>query len=220
LGRGLGPALDRVHAAFPTKPVIVSEYGLEPHWYLLGGPSEDTLDPSQYYLVSRTILETSDLADAERRRLIAAQLPVFRSRPWVVGAVYWTYQDYRTDSNFVMGVVDEQRRRRGSWKLLRREYAPVAIEAVHAGAGGATVRLRTRSDLPSYTLRGYLLRWQLRSAGSAAQASGSVRLPDLPPGSTWSGRVRWSPPRGHVTVALDIARPTGFSVADGVYAVR
>jgi beta-glucuronidase len=191
--QGLGPALDAVHRAFPNKPVIVSEFGLEPHWYELGGPPEDSLDSSQYYSVSRIVPATSDLADSERRRAIVDQLAAFRARPWIVGAVYWTYQDYRTATGFVMGAVDMQRRRRGSWHTLRREYSPISLLRYARGR----VTIRTRADLPSYTLRGYTLRWR----------GGSIALPDLPPGSTWTQRLPAPPGK------LEVVRPTGFSVA-------
>jgi beta-glucuronidase len=184
----LGPILDHVHAAFPDKPVIISEYGFEPHW-----SSDDNLDASEYYSVSRIVPSGSELADTERRRLIVDQLAAFRSRPWIVGASFWTYQDYRTPSGFVMGIVDEQRHRRRSWSLMRREYSPVRIELRADG----TVHLHTRGDLPAYTLRGYTLRW----------THGSIALPDLPPGSTWTGHLHG---RGRLTV--EVVRPTGFSV--------
>jgi beta-glucuronidase len=189
----LGPLLDHVHEAFPDKPVIISEFGFEPHW-----SSDDSLDQSEYYAVSRIVPSGSELADSERRRLIRDQLAAFRSRPWIVGASFWTYQDYRTPSGFTMGVVDAQRHRRRSWSLLRREYSPVELEV----GADATVRLRTRADLPAYTLRGYTLRWTLGSE------RGSIALPDLPPGSTWTTHLR-----GHGKLAVDVVRPTGFSVA-------
>jgi hypothetical protein len=204
----LGPQLDRVHAAFRDKPVIISEYGLEPHWYLSVGASEDSLDSSRYFSVSRIVPATSALADAERRRLIVDQLAVFRTRPWIVGAIFWTYQDYRTGSGFVMGAVDERRQRRGSWRTLRREYAPVSIERFVAG----TVTLRMRRDLPSYTLRGYSLRWRVLPHGP----HGSVALPVLLPGTTWSTRLAWQ--TRWRRVRLDVVRPTGFSAATSIYA--
>ncbi len=206
---GLAAGLDRVHAAFPDKPVIISEYGLEPLWYLLA-PGESPLDYSrsrEYYYVAQSVPDTSELADSERRRLIADQLPVFRARPWIVGASYWTYQDYRTPTGFMMGVVDRQRRRRGSWASLRREYSPIEIESFHASAAGATVRLRTRADLPSYTLRGYVLRWTVRGG-----ERGTVRLPELRQGTTWSGRLRWPCRSGRPSIAVEVLRPTGYSV--------
>jgi hypothetical protein len=125
-----------------------------------------------------------------------------------VGAIFWTYQDYRTGSGFVMGAVDERRQRRGSWRTLRREYAPVSIERFVAG----TVTLRMRRDLPSYTLRGYSLRWRVLPHGP----HGSVALPVLLPGTTWSTRLAWQ--TRWRRVRLDVVRPTGFSAATSIYA--
>ena len=42
----------------------------------------------------------------------------------MTGAIFWTYQDYRTRSNFIMGLVVFNRNRRGSWEVLREEYVP------------------------------------------------------------------------------------------------
>jgi beta-glucuronidase len=46
----LGPALDAVHAAWPDKPVIISEHGFAPHWEWIRAP--DLADPSRYYAIS------------------------------------------------------------------------------------------------------------------------------------------------------------------------
>jgi len=218
---GLAAALDRVHAAFPDKPVIVSEYGLEPHWYEFGG-SANALDyshDSEYYYVSESVPDTSALADSERRRLIADQLAVFRPRSWIVAAVFWTYEDYRTDSGYVMGVVDKNRKPRRSWALLRREDAPVVLNAVTAGPSGARIELRARTDLPSYTLRGYTLRWALRSQAGTTLAQGSTRLPDLPPGTRWTGHLRWRRSAGRAALTLNVVRPTGFSAVAALYRI-
>ena len=216
----LAAALDRVHAAFPDKPVIVSEYGLEPHWYEFGSENPpDYSRDSEYYYVSESVPGTSQLADSQRRRLIADQLGVFRRRPWIVAAVFWTYQDYRTGSGYVMGVVDKHRRRRRSWAMLRREYAPVLLEAVTASRSGAIIRLRARLDLPSYTLRGYRLRWELRSSEGTMLSRGSKLLPDLPPGRQWTARLRWPHPGSDTALAVDVVRPTGFSAIAGIYRI-
>ena len=55
-----------------------------------------------------------------RRQLITEQMEIFRSKPFVAGAIFWTYQDYRTRSNFVMVLVYFKRNRRGSWELLQQ----------------------------------------------------------------------------------------------------
>jgi beta-glucuronidase len=205
----LGPALDRVHAAFPAKPVIVSEFGFEPRWQELVGQATSTLDPASYYVVAESVPPDSEAADAQRRALITEQLDVFRERPYVVGAIFWTYQDYRTPSGFVMGVVNAERQRRGSWARIRAEYAPARISSFSFVPGGARVELRTRADLPGYTLRGYTLRW------STAAESGTLALPPLSPGSTWSGELVW---RGRAaTIRLELVRPTGYPILEQTF---
>jgi hypothetical protein len=217
----LAAGLDRVHAAFPDKPLIVSEWGLEPHWYEFGATRPiDFAHDSQYYYYSNSVPDGSEFADSWRRRLIAAQLAVFRARPWIVAAVFWTYQDYRTGSGFVMGVVDKNRKRRGSWALLRREYAPVVVRDVTGGSPGARVRLRARAELPSYTLRDYTLHWSLRSDAGTTVAYGTTRLPDMPPGSQWTARLRWPRTAGRAVLAFSVVRPAGFSVLSAVYRIR
>ena len=72
----------------------------------------------------------SEAADLVRRQVITEQLEIFRSKPFVAGAIFWTYQYYRTRSNFIMGLVDAERNRRGSWDVLREEYAPLLIDSL------------------------------------------------------------------------------------------
>jgi beta-galactosidase/beta-glucuronidase len=206
---GLGAALDRVHEAFPAKPVIVSEFGFEPRWQQLVGRQTSTLDPASYYVVANSVPPGSDRADAQRRALIAEQMNVFRQRPFVVGAIFWTYQDYRTRTNFIMGVVDADRRRRGSWSRIRAEYAPAHLSSFSFVPGGARVALRTRADLPGYTLRGYTLHWATETE------EGTLPLPPLAPGSTWSGDVMWRVTPSRVRLAL--VRPTGYAAFEETF---
>ena len=78
---------DHVHAAFPGKPVIVSEFGLEPHWYALpGSPGPpDASHDSDYYYVSEGVSDEQRVRDGCRgsepraARLVAAPPP--RVRP-------------------------------------------------------------------------------------------------------------------------------------------
>jgi beta-galactosidase/beta-glucuronidase len=207
--QGLGAALDRVHEAFPAKPVIVSEFGFEPRWQELVGRPTSTLDPASYYVVPDSVPPGSDEADAERRALIAEQMNVFRRRPFVVGAIFWTYQDYRTRTNFIMGVVDADRRRRGSWSRIRAEYAPARLSSLSFVPGGARVALSARADLPAYTLRGYTLRWATETE------EGTLVLPPLAPGSTWSGELKWRSTPARVKLAL--VRPTGSAAFEETF---
>jgi hypothetical protein len=164
-----------------------------------------------------------------RCQLIAEQMAVMRSKPFVSGAVFWCYQDYQTPSgNFVMGVVDVHRKRRGSWQLIREEYAPILFESVDLAVSGdqhrATVTLRTRGplerDMPAYVLRGYRLQWAVKRRGEDTPfTEGTLALPVFAPGSNWSGELAWSGPEGDHVLELSIVRPTGFVVIEKALSV-
>jgi beta-galactosidase/beta-glucuronidase len=224
---GLSRALDDIHAAWPDKVVVISEYGFESHWNVPWGPPSSSLDPAQYYVIPEDTPGDLEEADHQRQLVIAEQMEVFRSKPFVAAAIFWTYQDYRTPSGFIMGVVDAARNRRPSWSVLREEYAPLRIESVTFGMasdGGqrATVALRVRGpveeDLPAYTLRGYYLDWAVKPAsGGDAVAEGALPLPTLEPGAGWTGDATWTAPEREVVLTLRVVRPTGFAVLEQTY---
>src|SRR5688572_6862873 len=225
--QGLGPALDLIHKTWPDKTVIISEYGFEPHWNELFGPPTSSLNTDEYYFVSEDTPSTSEAADIVRRQLITEQLEIFRSKPFVAGAIFWTYQDYRTRSDFIMGLVDFNRNRRGSWELLREEYAPVLIDSLTLspkadGKRAATVALHTRGpvevDMPVYTLRGYSLHWEVVSQdGSTKFSEGDISLPRLAPASQWSGEIEFTVPVEEYIMIVSIIRPTGYRVIERSY---
>jgi len=219
---GLGQALDWIHSTWPDRVVIISEYGFEPHWNALWGPASDSLDPSRYYFIPEDIPSDSEEADAQRRQVILEQMEVFRSKPFVAGAIFWTYQDYRTPSGFMMGVVDAERNRRGSWAVLREEYSPALFEAVthnvaefQPGQEVTTeVAIRSRgpieAEMPAYTLEGYTLHWEILE-GKLLVSGGELEIPTLQPGESWRGSLTWTVPEEQpFTLTLQIARPTGF----------
>ena len=92
-----------------------------------------------------------------------------------------------------MGLVEFNRNRRGSWEVLREEYAPALIDSLSLslatdGKRIAAVVLHTRGpvdvDLPAYTLRDYSLHWQVTSLdGNNTFAKGDTPLPTLTPAS-------------------------------------
>ncbi len=218
--QGLDPALDSIHQAWPDRVVIISEYGFEPRWNGLGGPREP--DPDSYYASPPGAAASSDAADQVRRRLIAEQMATFRRKPFIVGAIFWTYQDYRTPTWFKMGIVDEERGRRGSWAVLREEYSPILVSSATIGRAGATIEFKTRGpleqDMPVYTLRGYRLHWEVVNRdGSTVLAEGELSLPTLPPTSSWVARMEWTVPEDDFILQFAILRPTGFAVVERAY---
>lgn len=225
--QGLGPALDLIHKTWPEKTVIISEYGFEPHWNALWGPPTSSLNTEEYYFVPEGTPSDSETADLVRRQLITEQLAIFRSKPFVAGAIFWTYQDYRTRSNFIMGLVDSNRNRRGSWEVIREEYSPVLIDSLtlskeENGQRTATVDLHTRGpvdvELPAYTLRNYSLEWAITAPdGNTTFTSGNVHLPILAPASQWSGTLNFDVPAEEYMITLRIMRPTGYSVIEYAY---
>jgi beta-glucuronidase len=222
----LGPALDNIHETWPDKLVIISEYGFEPRWNRWGPPTE-SLDPAEYYYVSENVSPTSERADEQRSKVIEEQMEVYRSKPYVVGAIFWTYQDYRTRTNFIMGVVDEERHRRGSWYVLRDEYSPILIDTVEFSEISTdnltlNVSLHSRGpvefDMPAYTLRGYILNVAIASRlAETIFAEVSTDLPTLEPGSVWSGEITIESPNEDQIVIVRVIRPTGFTVIDKLF---
>jgi len=123
--------------------------------------------------------------------------------------------------------VDFNRNRRGSWEVLREEYAPVLIDSLTLspladGKRTATVALHTRGpvevDMPAYTLRDYALHWAATSPnGNTTFAKGDVQLPTLIPASQWSGDIEFIVPPKDYVITVSIIRPTGYSVIERSY---
>ena len=189
--------LEAIRRAFPEKPVVISEYG---YCACTADRPED---------------------DARRARILETHNAVFRDSPWVGGFIFFDYNDYRTHmgdkgegvfKQRVHGVVDVFGRRKPSFEVLRRESSPVgSLEARRKGAAVIAV-VRTRKDLPAYTLRGYRLRWTAFGIGEIPLERGEAPLPEVAPGGT--AEARFEPKqRGAREVRIEVVRPTGFAVA-------
>jgi hypothetical protein len=126
-----------------------------------------------------------------------------------------------------MGLVDFNRNRRGSWEVLRQEYAPAFIDSLNIssevdGNRIATVVLHTRGridlDMPVYTLRDYSLQWAVTSPdGSFKFSEGQIPLPTLSPDSEWSGEIEFAAPAEEYIIMVSIIRPTGYIVIERSY---
>ncbi len=156
------PWLDYMDKAYPDKMVIISEFG----W-----PGPFSKDPAA--------------ADLDRVANLQGQLAAFARRPFVGGAIFWTYQDYRsrrnlwpgeTDGFVDHGLVDAFRQRRPSYAVWQRANEPLklAVDWRFGAAGpdgfSAVVTPNAPGTLPSFPLIGYRARW--RVVGDAGRVLG------------------------------------------------
>jgi len=188
--------LDAVHAAFPDKPVVISEYG-----YCACVPER----PED---------------DARRIEILRSHDAIFRSKDYVAGAIFFCYNDYRSQVGFsgvgalqqnIHGVVDVFGAKKPSFEALREESSPIASLSVEQHSNVFRVQAKTRSDIPSYTLRGYRLRAIYYGAGDIPLEQQEVALPDLPPGSQAHTELALHQPGTPNYVQFDVLRPTRFS---------
>ena len=188
--------LDRIRKAFPNKPIVVSEYG----WC----ECQPSIMPG----------------DENRVFIVNSHTEVFRKFPEVAGAIYFDYNDYRTmvgDKGVgamrqrVHGVVDLYGRRKPSFEALRLQASPIETATLRkSGEGRYAFEIRTRQQLPGYTLRGYSLRWLAYGYDDLPMDGGAAELAELQAGSEQSYDVKSS--LGRIRrVVVDLLRPTGFS---------
>ncbi len=221
----LSEALDAIHEAWPDKVVIISEFGFEPRWNSLWGPDTSSMSLDDYYFIPDGASPTGEEADLQRQQVIREQMAIYRSKPFVAGAIFWTYQDYRTPTDFIMGVVDADRNPRGSWDVLRAEYSPVIIDSVDISPASAAISLHARGpvqlEMPVYTLRGYSLRWTVKPHNSAETfAEGAIDLPNLAPGEHWLGEITWEAFSEDAVLMISMVRHTGFEILHQTFEVN
>lgn len=103
----LDQLLDQIHAAFPDKPIVISEYGY----------CACTADRPE--------------GDGHRIAVLASQNAVLRKKPFVSGAIFFCYNDYRTHvGDRGVGVV--QQRVHGVVDLYGRPSHPTNCSGMRA----------------------------------------------------------------------------------------
>jgi glycosyl hydrolase family 2 len=188
--------LDEIHAAFPGKPVVVSEYG-----YCACTPDRPE-------------------GDEPRMEILRTHDTVIRSRDFIGGAIFFCYNDYRTHvgdrgvgslQQRVHGVVDLCGAHKPSYELLRRESSPIESLAVERQLNKFVVLIRVRRDLPMYTLRGYRLRGLFFGEGNIPVERQEVNLPDAAPGTETRLELAFTQSEAPLHIQFDVLRPTSFS---------
>lgn len=188
--------LDRIRKAFPDKPIVVSEYG----WC----ECQPKIMPG----------------DGNRVDIINSHTEVFRKLPEVAGAIYFDYNDYRTlvgDKGAgamrqrVHGVVDVYGAKKPSFEALRLQASPIEKAVLRkSGEGRYEFEVRTRQQLPGYTLSGYTLRWLVYGYDDLPMDGGKTTLSTLLPSSSQTYEIKVSI-TGMKRIVVDVFRPTGFS---------
>lgn len=193
--------LEQLHQAFPTKPIVISEYGYcacRPQW------PED---------------------DARRSAILASHDAIFGEYDYVAGLIFFCYEDYRTHigdkgtgalKQRVHGVVDLLGRRKPAWGLLRREMSPV--ETLEVGGTPASLRIdvRSRGTVPAHRLEDYTVRGIAFNADGIPVEQRQAPLGPLEPGRSATAALGFQQ-NGVARIEVDVLRPTGWSALSAVW---
>jgi beta-glucuronidase len=156
-GEGAGKALDKIHAIWPDKPILVSEYGKR----------------------------TDQDSEAIRVRHFRDTLAAVRKRDFVMGMSYWSFNDYRSrysggdpTGHRPWGIVTADRKPRELYHVMKAELSPALLKVVQGSP--LRVRVEARADFPAMPLRTPTL--EVCDADGAVVRS--IDLPDLLPGES------------------------------------
>jgi beta-glucuronidase len=119
-----GPALDALHARFPDKPVVVSEFGAGA---ALGRTDADGVWQAERVIANRTYSE------AYQARLLGEILALARARDFVAGASPWVFADFLCPwfpSNpvpgfNVKGLLSQDREPKQAYHVVQRRYGEI-----------------------------------------------------------------------------------------------
>jgi len=192
----LNEHLDTLHATFPGKPIVISEYG-----YCACTPERPEGDEHRV-----EILRTHD--------------EVIRSKDFVSGAIFFCYNDYRTHmgdrgkgalQQRVHGVVDVYGAQKASYPVLRAESSPVESMTVENHGNEFHLVLKNRDTLPAYTLRGYKLLAVFYGQGDIPIEMQEAKFPELAAGQIAKLDLSFAQREMPLHVRFEVLRPTGFS---------
>jgi beta-glucuronidase len=159
--------------------------------------------------------------DEHRGKVIEEHTQLYPEFPEIAGAIYFDYNDYRTQMGDkgqraflqrVHGVVDLFGIRKASFEDLRKQSSPIESLVLSLTGGRLIAQIKTRSDLAGYTLRGYSVRWLFYGYDDLPMDGNFQVLDPLPPGATITVHGRTASIPELTRIRVDIMRPTGFSV--------
>ncbi len=196
-------ALDHIHMLYPEKPILISEWGIRADSKVEAIPG--MLKFSEHDFGSSEVVQAKHISD------VVAEI---RKRPYVIGASWWTYNDYQsrhqgtnTNGYRPWGIVRPDRSLRPAYYVYQKEMSPVTIEKAGFKTGDQgehqlSLKVTARNDFPAYAIQGYYI-----------QASGkTVNIPNLNPGESKEIHI---PVTGFdQRIHVNIFKPTGFKVLD------
>jgi len=181
---------ETLRSRWPEKPVFFSEYGVKQ----IGEALDSTIPNGEAIWAG-----------------ISAE-------PYVIGGALWTFNDYRSDfkgtpasGNREWGVVTVRREPKAAYEQVRKLYCPVRSFSV--AGGSIQIEPRSPSEIPSYTLRGYRVKYTLRSPDGKILKSGTLDVPELAPGAPVC-TVRIPDAREGVAIEARLFTPTGYAVSE------
>jgi beta-glucuronidase len=198
-------ALDHIHALYPDKPILISEWGVRADEKGEFWRDKNRSDVHNFH--------ESELAQARHISDVAAEI---RKRPYVIGASWWTYNDYLsrfhgTNPNGYRpwGIVRPDRTPRPAFNTYQHEMSAVTFEKVSfkpgdQGVNHLILKVMARDDFPSYAIEGYYLQLSCKT----------YKIPNLNPGESKEVII---PVIGFdKNIKIEIYKPTGYQIADQV----
>ncbi len=199
---------ERIKRNYPNKMVIISEFG-----------------------TPGVFASDSKGADKLRVRIFRDQMEQVGKQDWIAGTIMWCYQDYKSHRNLWPGltagivdhgVVDENRQRRPSYQVWQNLNSPAHIQMgwnfdpeQRPVGFSATLSRRGADEIPSYSLRGYRVSWELRDRDNTKLIGGEKDLPEI--GAPQTLEASWPASTSKsLKLALRLFRPTGFVAAEQV----
>jgi beta-galactosidase len=191
----LNTILDAIHEAFPTKPLVISEYG-----YCACVPER----PED---------------DARRGEILRSHNAVFRQKDFISGLIFFCYNDYRTHEGDrglgpmqqrIHGVVDLLGVPKPSYEILRAESSPIDSLVITPQLPAFHITIRSRAQIPAYSLNNYKLRAIAYASANLPVELHESPLPTLAPGQSASIDLTFTEP-APASIRFDVLRPTGFS---------
>jgi len=198
-------ALDHIHSLYPEKPILISEWGIR------ADNATDSLKGLRRF-------SDDDFGQAEfnQAKHVSDVTAEIRKRPYVIGASWWTYNDYQsrhqgTNANGYRpwGIVRPDRTLRPAYYVYQKEMSPVTIEKISYKTGDQgehqlTLKVTARNDFPSYSLQKYYVQILDKT----------FTIPDLNPGES---KEIILPIKGFdKNINITIYKPTGFKIVDEI----